>query len=590
MSTMLRRFFRTAAPCLCLLIALAAVPSRAEESRTTEQMLKAAESGSNMERYTAIDDLGERHAHATQVVSPLIKMLHDSDPQVRWRAARTLGEYRGQAKAAAASLRKLLGDEDPVVRYHAAVALGKLDDRSGKTVEALVDAATSKDPRVARAAIGAIRSLKPGPKRVAKVLGKALKSDDQAVTLYALEVLVEEGAGAVPFLKEALNNPETAYLACAAIVQIGPSAAPVVPELTALLGKTKHSKLLIEALLALGSIGPAAASAEPQIAPLLGWSTDATVPVAAAYALGSIGTKGADAELQRAAKEGDPFLQMMAAWAIAKIHPDDIDATKAAIQKLTQAMKSDNVTVRSAAAKSLQSLNAPPELVAPSLIALVNDPDPAVRTNLIDAIVGLGPSIVPRVCRGLKNPQLQGIAIQALTKLGPKAAGAVESLIDSANDAEPKVRTQIQFALAAIGPAAAPATEMLVKSLSSKDAGERESALYALRKIGSGAKVAIKPLMEGMKDDDSFESNAAAWALARIAPDDPNVAAVVTPKLLEELSKGDEQARLETVEAMVDLGTTSQAVSSALERAAKEDSSSMVRSAAEAALRPKSGQ
>ena len=148
---------------------------------TLDQMLKSAASGSVKERYTAIDDLGERHANADQVVPKLLPLLEDKDPKVRWRAARTLGEYRGQAKQAVEGIRKQLKDKDPIVQYHAAVALGKLEDNSDENIEALVtDVATSKDPRVARAAIEAIRHLKPGPKRVAEVLGKALKSGDPA--------------------------------------------------------------------------------------------------------------------------------------------------------------------------------------------------------------------------------------------------------------------------------------------------------------------------------------------------------------------------------------------------------------------------
>ena len=181
-------------------------------------------------------------------------------------------------------------------------------------------------------------------------------------------------------------------------------------------------------------------------------------------------------------------MQMMAIWAIAKIHPDDKAATKSAIEKLTQALKSDNTAMRGAAAKSLQSLHASPEEVAPYLVALANDPNPAVQTNVVEAIASLGESVVPRVSKALTNPQLRGPAIRVIKELGPKASDAVQPLMDAADKADPKVRTEIQMALGAIGPAAAPATEMLIKSLKSKNADEQESALYALRKIGPGAR------------------------------------------------------------------------------------------------------
>lgn len=557
----------------------------AAESGDTAKLLQTATRGQGKERYAAIDYLGEQHAAASTAVPQLQKMLRDRDPKVRWRSARALGEYGSQAKDAANDMRKLLSDNDPIVQYHAAIALGKLEDRSDETVQALVMAATSKDGRVARAAIAALRNLKPGPKRAMAALSNALTSNDQAVTLHALEAIVEQRANAVPLLNEALARPETAYLACTAIEQIGPDAAGTVPELTALLGKTKHSQLLIQTLLALASIGPAANSAESQVLPLLEHESDATVRVAAAYALGSIGAMNADAQLKSAMAKDDPFLQMIAAWTVAKVHPDDQNALKSAIEKLVQGLKNKDPMHRMAAAKSLQSLHAPPEMVAPVLVEIVNDPDPNVQANVVEAIASLGESIVPRVCNALHNPQMRRPAIRVLKKLGPKAADAVEPLMSAASDAEPATRAEIFIALAAIGPQAAPATDMLAKAIDSDNDGERESALFALRKLGPGARGAVKPLLHRMQADDSFAAIAAAWALTRIAPDDAEVVAAVLPKLSHGLTYKSEQVRLESAEALADLGPAANSTVPALQRAAKGDSSPVVRAAAEAALK-----
>jgi hypothetical protein len=129
---------------------------------------------------------------------------------------------------------------------------------------------------------------------------------------------------------------------------------------------------------------------------------------------------------------------------------------------------------------------------------------------------------------------------------------------------------------------------MLVKSLSGQEAGERESALYALRKIGSGAKAAVAPLREKMQADDSFDSYAAAWALARIAPGDAKVADALVAKLEKGLAHADEQTRLECVAALAEFGAAAESTKPALKRVAEEDSSAVVRAAAEAALKPQS--
>lgn len=576
--------------CVMGLLLVLAARGRAQSPDTAAPditaLLKQATQASGSEQYGAIDDLGEHHTSDALVVPKLRGLLASKDPQVRWRAARALADYSTLAKSAAGDLQKLLADSDPVVQYHAAVALGRIGDTSDATIDALVKLATGKDARVARAAIAALRVLQPGPQRVMAVLEKTLSSDDQAVVLHAMEAIIERGKDAVPLLVEALKRPQTAYVACAAIEHIGPDAAATVPALAELLGKTKHSKLQIQALLALASIGPAADTAVPRIVPLLAAKDDATVPVAAAYALGSIGAGDANTQvaLRQAMDRDNAFLQMIAAWALAKLNPGDEAAVKLAVEKLADGLKSGDPALRTAAAKGLHLLQAPPALVAPHMVAIVNDPDPDVRANAINAIASLGEAVVPRVVNALQNPELRGPAVQVLTRLGPKAAAAVQPLIDAAMNPDPELRTEIHFALAAIGSAAAPATGMLAEAISSENQGVRESALYALKQIGPSAEAARDALVKRMKADDSFDALASAWALARIAPADATIAEAAVPKLIGGLSSTDDPSRLESAEALAAFGPAAAPAVAELERVSQKDTVAEVRAAAKAAL------
>ena len=358
MKTLLNQWHTNHSLGLCLAMILAAASSCAKQNETAK-LLDEAANGTGQARYVAIDDLGERAADPATVVPALTKLLADSDTQVQWRATRALGDYGAEAASAAPPLRALLSHEDPVHQIHAAIALGKIGDRSDETIDALVTAVTNPDGRVARAAIAALRNLKPDPERVAAALDQVLSSDDQAAVVHALEAVVERGAKAAPMLNAALKRPKTAFLACAAIEQIGPEAAATVPALTELLGSTKHSQLLIQTLLALASIGPAAQSAAPQIVPLLEHPTDATVPVAAAYALGSIGAVDADAALRAAGTTPNPLLQMVAAWSLAKIHPDDAQLKQQAVERLQAGLKSEDPAIQAAAEKGLNMLEPP---------------------------------------------------------------------------------------------------------------------------------------------------------------------------------------------------------------------------------------
>jgi HEAT repeat protein len=349
-------------------------PSTVPETESNQQVQKPVEiaelaeiatTGSGQARYVAIDDLGERASESDMVVPDLIENLDDSDPQVVWRSVRALGDYAEEAVAAAPKLRERFAKGDPILQYHAAVTLGKIGDRSEATVDMLVEAVGSSDDRVSRAAIEALRTLKPGPQKTVPALKKALRSGNSAVAAHAINAIVEVGPEAVPLLIEMLKDPATVYLATTAVAEIGPGAAGTVPQLIDELGTTKHSQLQIQLLLALGRVGPAAKSASPQIISLLETSQDSTVPVAAAFALGSIGTTEADTQLSAAAAAQDkPFLSMVAAWSLARLHPDDAKLKQQALDKLNAGTKSDDPAIQAAAQRGLKMLELPASAAA----------------------------------------------------------------------------------------------------------------------------------------------------------------------------------------------------------------------------------
>jgi hypothetical protein len=109
-------------------------------------------------------------------------------------------------------------------------------------------------------------------------------------------------------------------------------------------------------------------------------------------------------------------------------------------------------------------------------MAVANESDPNAATNVVNALASLGEKIVPKASEALQKPDMRELAVKVLTRLGPKAAGAVGPLVDAIRSATPEFRTEIQFALGSIGPAAAPATSMLAEALGSPEDGVRESA------------------------------------------------------------------------------------------------------------------
>lgn len=68
------------------------------------------------------------------------------------------------------------------------------------------------------------------------------------------------------------------------------------------------------------------------------------------------------------------------------------------------------------------------------------------------------------------DPRVRIVAIEALARMGPTAAPAVPNLIAALDDADLQVRREAARALGEIGPAAADAVPALIKALHSADA------------------------------------------------------------------------------------------------------------------------
>ncbi|MGI9457624.1 MAG: HEAT repeat domain-containing protein, partial [Aeoliella sp.] len=246
--------------------------------------------------------------------------------------------------------------------------------------------------------------------------------------------------------------------------------------------------------------------------------------------------------------------------------------------------------MRQAAAKGLHTLEAPPGMAAPYLVAAANDP--AVKEHVIDALASLGKDVVPHAIKALEQPDTRGLAIEVLGRLGPDAADAGSALLACLEQGDPAVCERVHFVLAEIGPAAAQATEKLAKALDAKATVVRRSALYALREIGPGAAAARPALMKMVQAsgdssaDSKFEKQAAAWALASIAPDDSAVVEAIAPILVEGLKSNSALVRLESVTAALEISNaTDRPIGKLIRKMAEEDTSPIVREAAEAALK-----
>jgi HEAT repeat protein len=341
----------------------------------------------------------------------------------------------------------------------------------------------------------------------------------------------------------------------------------------------------MHAMLGLAEFGPAAKAAAPKAVEMLGGDEFSGAQYAAAYALGRFGVaEGAIEPLEKAAGNEDSLLKLIAVQSLARLKPEDVETVKRAAEELAEALKSENPTLRAAAARGLAEFGGSSELTAPALEKAVADAEPAVIANAVTAFVELGAKAVPRVKNGIKNEKLRHYAVHILSRIGPDAKDAVPELIAALqNDdgSDPQFRAEVQFALGTIGSTSPDAVGELVESLSSEDERVRHSACFALRKIGPAAAEAVEPLKQNLASEDRFLALVSIWALLSIQPGDQATAQQAVPLLAEGLSHENEMVGIESARSLGELGP---AAKPALEKLEAIDGSEALKAAAAEAI------
>ncbi len=554
-------------------------------------------------RVVAIDALAQLGQNAKPALADLVRWSGAPDIRTRWHAARAIGMIGEDAISALPTLVKLVGDPDPIVATQSAAAIGLIRGDDGReaipaedarlydaAVEALVGATTHSDARVRRAALRAVRRLRPAVKDLAPLVARQLADSDPSVVLPALHTLADMDEDAVPFLLESLADPKARYWASVALAEIGPEAAPAVESL-ARVAESGEVPERMQALLALASIGEKAAAAAPVMIKTLESGDDA-LKFPAAFALGSVRAADADAVLETVAHGQDAFLAEVAAWARARIHPQDKAIVADAVARLRRGLRGERANERRASASGLsdlaESLDEPTRReLAGDFAGLLADADPGVGMSGGAALIRLGASALETLRAKLADPQLRIAALEIMAALGPKAQPAVGDLIALLDDGDPTVRGEAALALAAVGPEAAAAVPALGKLLAAEnvDPETRFSAAYALGRIGAAARPAVELLKRLSGSADNVLATVAMWATLKIAPEDKSMFEDAIPALRKAVRNDREIVRLEAVVALGDIGPPAASAIPILELASEDDSSRQVRAAAAEALR-----
>lgn len=553
------------------------------------------------------DSIGRLRGQGRSALPDLIKLTADADPRVRWHAARSVGLIGEDAVATIPTLLTLLQDADPVVATQAAAAIGHIredDDLKGLSdtdkdlyadaVTQLVGTLVHNDARVRRACLRSLRTLDPTPEQLMPVVDTVFASQDPAVILPVLQSIADMGSEAVPFLVERLKLPQGRFWASVAITEIGPGTAGATQALIEALPESALDEQLHE-VFALAAIGEGAQSAGEALVELYG-DGDSSLHGPILYAIGKLKYREAESVLTQTVSEESP-LSATAAWALAKIHPDDAVLVEDAVKRMRAQCQSESTFEQAAAVSALSDLSASMDTTQRQSLGvflgnmLVNATEPVQEASAA-AIVRLGSDSVPAVVSLLKDTETQFVALGIISAIGESAAEVVSDIVGLLDSKDDEIVHEAILALAAIGSASAPASDRVLTILNESVQNQNEvetrlhyAAAYCLGRIGSPAAMKALPRLKELSvSSDGMQATVAIWAVLQITPDDQEQFENAVPLLTEALASEVQTIRLEATIALGDLGPRAKDAVPAIELVSEDDPVRTIRLAAQQAL------
>jgi HEAT repeat protein len=213
----------------------------------------------------------------------------------------------------------------------------------------------------------------------------------------------------------------------------------------------------------------------------------------------------------------------------------------------------------------------------PALTKLLDDPDPSVRAQAVQALSRMGqPGIkaaLPDLIEALRgsNPSARFQAVAALRQVGgAEAAEAVTALIGMLDDPDRNVRLQAIQLLGQMNTASREVIPALVNVLRDPDRNVHSQAARALAGLGSeGSRAAVPVLVEALKGND-FNARFQAFQVLRQLPADGLKGAV--PTLVDLLDDPQPAVRFQAagILAQVDAGAGIEAARPVLDEMLKD--------------------
>jgi HEAT repeat protein len=454
-------------------------------------------------RRKAVTVLG--HA-GPDAVPHLLRLLDDVNPGVREAAVSSLGAVGPKAKEALPALEKIVKEEKGYIRTLALFSLGKLGAEAKPALPLLLESVRGKDAELRFPALVALEQVPGDAKDVVPALDEAIKADvPPAFRLKAARLRLKldpDPDPVLPVLGELLKEILTQQEVIAVLGELGPKAAPALPQLMEIAqAKTPPVFSNLTLLSALVRIDPEGKTVTPALLTFLR-DRDRLVRLGALSHLARLGQECDVTPLLAELRGNDAFAQAQLHRALRQLGPK----AKGATATLVELVRGADAAARIEAAETLCR-------VAPD-----------------QAELGKG-VLLDNLAEG-KPGRYQ--AARGLLDVDPKDERALKLFEAVLTGADPAQRASALVALGQADPSAKGVLPHLEPLLQDKDLGIRILACRAHWKVTGEAKAAVTALGAVLEDKGSapWHGNAVGL-LGEIGPDAKAAVPLLTGLLKE---------------------------------------------------------